>query len=46
MVMEINRDSDPQKRLAVDSGKVTPATSPAASEIYRDEKNVLNLIHI
>ncbi len=38
MVMEINRDSDSQKRLAVDSGKVTPATSPAASEIYRDEK--------
>ena len=42
MVMEINRDSDPQvdpqKRLAVDSSKVTPATSPAASEIYRDEK--------
>ena len=38
MVMEINRDSDSQQRLAVDSGKVTPATSPAASEIYRDEK--------
>ena len=38
MVMEINRDSDSQKRLAVDSGKVTPATSPAASELYRDEK--------
>ena len=38
MVMEINRDSDSQKRLVFDSGKVTPATSPAASEIYRDEK--------
>ncbi|MAV76227.1 MAG: hypothetical protein CL691_06370 [Cellvibrionales bacterium] len=42
MVMEINRDSDSQvdsqQGLAVDSGKVTPATSPAASEIYRDEK--------
>ena len=40
MVMEINRDSDSQQRLAVDSGKVTPATSPAASEIYRDEKKL------
>ena len=42
MVMEINNFSDSkvdsQKRLAVDYGKVTPATSPAASEIYRDEK--------
>jgi len=38
MVMEINRDSDSQKRLVFDSSKVTPATSHAASEIYRDEK--------
>ena len=39
---QINRASDSQvdsqQRLAVDFGKVTPATSPAASEIYRSEK--------
>lgn len=42
MVMKINRESDAQvdlhQRRSSGSGNAIPATSPAASEIYRDEK--------
>ena len=42
MVMKINRESDsqadPQQHRSVGLGNAIPATSPAASEMYRDEK--------